>query len=152
MQFQNLVDYLVAMQGCFSAMPQIEKDEYLEWERVNLDGHSIGSADWPGWEKYIGKKPLPQPRQERSKQDGFVYLMRNARNGLTKIGYSVKPKVRENCLQSEEPEIRLLAMFRGTGANEKELHRMFHGNRIRGEWFNLSDEQIATITKGNLSL
>lgn len=39
---------------------------------------------------------------------GYVYLMKNSRNGLTKIGHSSNPVFREKTLQAEEPEINLL--------------------------------------------
>jgi len=47
----------------YSNMTQEERLALEEWERENLDGHSVGTSDWPGWEKYIGvppgKCPLP---------------------------------------------------------------------------------------------
>lgn len=76
---------------------------------------------------------------------GFVYLMRNRRNGLTKIGFSKDPKYRESTLQSEEPEVALLSAWRGTRATEEELHEQFSKARVRGEWFELDDVDCALI-------
>lgn len=70
---------------------------------------------------------------------GFVYLMKNKRNGLTKIGYSTNPVVREATLQSEEPEVVLIATHPGTKADETELHDRFIIHRVRGEWFRLPE-------------
>lgn len=71
-----------------------------------------------------------------------IYLMRNQRNGFIKIGQSENPKAREATLQSEEPEIKLLASWRGTVGDEKELHERFEMLRLRGEWFKLSDQIV----------
>lgn len=77
---------------------------------------------------------------------GFVYLCRNNRNGLTKIGFSRNPKQREYTLQSEDPDVSMFATFPGTTRAERSLHEQFAGKRVRGEWFNLSDEDCETIT------
>lgn len=76
-----------------------------------------------------------------------IYLMRNNRNGLTKIGQSLKPKHRERTLQSEEPEISLLKSWPGLVGTEKQLHERFEACRVRGEWFNLNETQIALIVQ-----
>jgi len=34
-----------------------ERRALKEWESVNVDGANVPTSDWPGWEKYIGKKP-----------------------------------------------------------------------------------------------
>lgn len=76
---------------------------------------------------------------------GFVYLMKNNRNGSYKIGYSRNPGVRESTLQSEEPDITLIRHWPGTKIDEAVLHAKFATQRIRGEWFKLSDDQIANL-------
>lgn len=68
----------------------------------------------------------------------LVYLMLNCRNKYTKIGKSLTPEYREKTLQSEEPEVHLLATIRGGAAMERELHLRYADKRIRGEWFDLS--------------
>jgi DNA-binding MarR family transcriptional regulator len=39
-------------------MPDEDKQALKEWEAANLDGETVTTSDWPGWEKYIGKKPV----------------------------------------------------------------------------------------------
>lgn len=78
-------------------------------------------------------------------RNGFVYLMRNTRNGYVKIGWSIDPKFREKTLQSEEPEINLLWKWQGTRATEAALHARFAAKRVRGEWFGLSESDILLI-------
>jgi len=79
---------------------------------------------------------------EIARKTAFVYLMKNTRNGFIKIGFSKNPQFREKTLQSEEPEIELLASIEGTIDLEKELHARFSAYRIRVEWFRLSEFEI----------
>ena len=48
------------MLATYQIMPLEDKQAFDEWERVYADGSGVlGSDDWPGWEKYIGKRPEP---------------------------------------------------------------------------------------------
>lgn len=87
-------------------------------------------------------------KQEPKQESGFVYLMRNARNGMTKIGWSKTPSLREKTLSSEEPEISMFAYWEGTVKNERDLHAVFRDYRVRGEWFDLSQPKIDGILSG----
>ena len=91
-------------------------------------------------------RPLPTKRV-REPKSGFVYVMRNRRNGLFKIGFSINPRYRETTLQSEEPEVELVTSHRGTLENEKEFHLLFSEKRVRGEWFKLELADIDSIKK-----
>lgn len=44
------------MYGCFKTLPNKEKKALERWETFNGC-----TSDWPGWEKYIGKRPAPPP-------------------------------------------------------------------------------------------
>lgn len=77
--------------------------------------------------------------------ESYVYVMLNERNGLTKIGMSTQPAFREKTLQSQEPEIHLLACWKAPAKVERELHRMFASNRQRGEWFKLTAKEFGLI-------
>lgn len=82
----------------------------------------------------------------RAERITHIYLMRNNRNGLTKIGKSIAPKFREKTLQSEEPEISIIFISHLCGESaETNLHEKFSEKRIRGEWFNLNSEDIDFI-------
>ncbi len=74
-----------------------------------------------------------------------VYLMHNKRNGLYKIGRSIKPSLREKTLQSQEPEIEITATYPATNKDEKILHQTFYDKHVRGEWFNLESSDLALI-------
>lgn len=76
-----------------------------------------------------------------------TYLMKNNRNGYHKIGRSVNPKYRESTLMAEEPEITLIW---STNKNmERELQRMFEEKRVRGEWYNLTQDDVDYIKSLN---
>lgn len=89
--------------------------------------------------------------EQKSRRNGataktFLYLMRNNRNGMVKIGISDEPRARESTLQSEEPEIELLRYWPGTRTLERELHARFSLKRARGEWFRLDESDMDEIT------
>lgn len=77
----------------------------------------------------------------------YVYLMRDDRNGYYKIGMSNNPNKREKTLQSEQPLITLIwqkafPSRKEASAEESRLHCVFQNQRIRGEWFSLTQNDI----------
>lgn len=90
-------------------------------------------------------KTVGVPRVNREPRRTCIYVIRNNRNGYHKIGRSTNPRQREQTLQSEEPDIALVGFFVGTSKDEDSLHKRFESKRIRGEWFSLSDEDVAEI-------
>lgn len=96
----------------------------------------------------FGEQPPERPKRlpvRRVPRAGYVYLMHNARNGFYKIGFSANPKVRENTLQSEDPQVTLVGAFAGTLKDEKDMHNAYRDRRVRGEWFNLSAVDVEGI-------
>lgn len=80
----------------------------------------------------------------------YVYLMKDLSNKYYKIGISNKPEYREKTLQSEKPSIELLAYKKFptrkiAEAIESALHNAYSQQRLRGEWFNLNEEDVAAI-------
>jgi len=53
----SLLRFMALMQLASRFMTQEQMEELEDWEVKNIDGHSISTADWPGWEPIIGKKP-----------------------------------------------------------------------------------------------
>jgi hypothetical protein len=47
----------VALAKAARSLPPAEQDALLAWQQDDIRGYSVGSSDWPGWEKYIGPKP-----------------------------------------------------------------------------------------------
>lgn len=80
-------------------------------------------------------------------EECYVYLMIDLTNNYHKIGISNKPKYREKTLQSEKPTIEMLCSKRFPNrkiANsfEQALHQVYVDKRVRGEWFDLTNEEI----------
>lgn len=80
----------------------------------------------------------------------YVYLMKDISNGYYKIGISNTPEYREKTLQSEKPTIEMLACKKFptrkiAEAIESALHTAYSQQRLRGEWFNLTDADVAAI-------
>jgi hypothetical protein len=75
----------------------------------------------------------------------FVYLVEDLRNGLFKIGQSQTPEKREHTLQSEVPDVSLRFYVPPHDTAEKELHEIFAAKRIRGEWFQLTSQDVLSV-------
>ena len=74
-----------------------------------------------------------------------TYLMRDDNHGYTKIGKSIRPRVRERTLLADAPIITLFAVCEQN--IERELHAKYSDKNIRGEWYNLTDEDIDYICR-----
>lgn len=73
-----------------------------------------------------------------------IYHMRH-RNGLTKIGHSKTPHAREKTLQGEDPFLRIIwVSSQVTLAAEDWWHARFASKRVRGEWFDVTDDELLT--------
>jgi hypothetical protein len=75
----------------------------------------------------------------------WIYLMRDLRSDLIKIGFSNNPRYRERTLQSEQPLIDLIEAWQADKSDEKYLHNQYKDFRLRGEWFKLNTEAIDEI-------
>ena len=76
--------------------------------------------------------------------------MHDKRNGYHKIGISKEPKYREKTLQSEQPAIEMICNKRYPSrkiaeAIEFALHKAYAEQRVRGEWFDLSPEDVIML-------
>lgn len=124
------------MEACKAHLERSD-DEILKLEAWIESVHAARKA----YRDYLNSR---KPLKEKAK--GYVYLMKNSRNGLVKIGFSRDPQSREGTLQSEEPEIDLYHAFEGTMDEETALHREYAAKRTRGEWFKLNDDDLTSIT------
>ena len=79
------------------------------------------------------------------KRRTFIYLMKDEINDSFKIGMSKNPKTRESTLQSEKPYIKMINYWEGEVGDEKSLHKKFKNQRIRGEWFILSEKDLLFV-------
>ena len=75
----------------------------------------------------------------------MVYLAKDYKSGLIKIGYSANPNFREKTLRSENPQIVIIYILFAGISLEKSLHKEYRDFRVRGEWFDLNKPQIQEI-------
>ena len=77
---------------------------------------------------------------------GYVYFIQGADGGPVKIGKSYAPESRLRGLQTGSPDaLRLVAVIPGYDEVEAKIHRRFAPARIRGEWFEPTNELRAFI-------
>jgi hypothetical protein len=79
---------------------------------------------------------------------GQTYLILNTTSRCYKIGWTTgSVSKRFSALQTASPdELRVVASFPASSSYaEHRLHDIFLLQRIRGEWFNLSDQDVANI-------
>lgn len=79
-----------------------------------------------------------------------VYIMKDNHTGYYKIGISKQPKYREKTLLSQSPSIELMYHKEFIDRDmarvvEKTLHQRFGNKRVRGEWFDLNDYDLASV-------
>lgn len=138
--------YMHAMLGALSAMSADQRAKLEAWEKDNLDGHSIGTSDWPGWEKYIGPRPVFEGQEIN--RSGFIYVLRSGNTNRFKIGQSKDFPGRLASLQTGNPETLSLVFFFpvvDVFAKEQELHKRYEAKKITGEWFELSEADINNL-------
>lgn len=154
-EIQTLVDYVFNNKEECLAVLEFVRNGYKhvatgpEQYRHYL-GLALASKLIPDDQKFPPVRELQSKQSPRGPRVGFVYLMYNHRNGHTKIGFSSNPKAREHTLASQEPEIELIAAWKGTMKDEEALHLVHHAKRLRGEWFDLSKVEISSIVEAHL--
>ena len=78
----------------------------------------------------------------------FIYFIREAAQGLVKIGLAQRPNARLSQLQAMCPHLlELVGVVRGSHSHEKRLHEHFADSRVRGEWFEPTQEMNDFLEK-----
>jgi hypothetical protein len=82
----------------------------------------------------------------REKKYAYVYLM-GMGNGLFKIGWTVNVHTRLTEFKTGNPLLELVHAEHVLNAHgcERALHHRFQEKRVSGEWFRLSESDIAAI-------
>jgi len=96
-------------------------------------------------EQYV--KDIGQQQLNRVKRPGYVYLIQSPTNAY-KIGRTINPADRIHTFSVKLPfEVEYLAVIPTDDMHQLEtnLHARFADQRIDGEWFDLSDEDVAYI-------
>lgn len=76
----------------------------------------------------------------------MIYFIREAAGGRIKIGFAVDPWSRMKSLQTGAPcDLEMMAIQAGDRKAERDLHRKFAADRLRGEWFQASPPLTAYV-------
>lgn len=92
---------------------------------------------------------LPVRPKIDSMQSGYVYVLRGSQ-GRVKIGIAKDVSSRVATLQRQSSDtLHVIATkeFESPRSVEKELHRKYKSRRLHGEWFALSEAQVAEVKK-----
>ena len=135
----------MASVGDFGYHPKYSSEAIRIYVKNHLDTIKLLVPDYQLTRRTVAKTPI-----EYKFNWCYVYLMRDNSNGYHKIGISNTPEYREKTLQSEKPSIEMLACKKFptrkiAEAIESALHTAYSQQRVRGEWFNLNDEDVAAI-------
>lgn len=118
----------------------LDNEEFIDFETYNT-----------ALAEYIKQQPLSPKSKlteipERPKP-GYVYLIK-APNDRYKIGITKRPEQRLATFQTMMPfEVFYIHLIPTNHRNrlENELHQQFAGKRYKGEWFNLSPDDVTRI-------
>ena len=77
-----------------------------------------------------------------AESETYLYIVKNS--GLFKIGYSKNWNKREKSYKTHLPSYELVYLLKSFNSFELEgeLHILFDKNRVKGEWFNLTDAEV----------
>jgi hypothetical protein len=76
----------------------------------------------------------------------MIYFIGNREQKVVKIGFSNDVTKRIKALQTSSPyELEVFKVMEGNTANEQYFHILFKAERLKGEWFKLTDELFKYI-------
>jgi hypothetical protein len=83
-----------------------------------------------------------------------VYFIGSTELGAVKIGAAKNPHKRLESLQTSSPyELTLYLVIQNANEiKEKQLHELFKEDRLKGEWFKLSDNMIYYLSNSAVLL
>jgi hypothetical protein len=128
----------------------------MDYANQDPDGLLIWLDDRSSWvpngvgDPAPSKEPAAQPNPRKSR-DGYVYILRS-QDGYYKIGKSIVPKVRIRSMGVVLPfaiePIHLIPSNDYSRA-ERSLHDKFGDQRVRGEWFALTEGDVEWLLSLN---
>jgi len=112
------------------------RDIISEWNNFNFYMHALDAAQ---------ETTLRRHRKKKEPKATFLYMMIDGHTNLTKIGISKNPTDREATLQGQMPLLELFWQCESERSEETQLHEFFDEKRVRGEWFDLSMDDVRYI-------
>lgn len=117
---------------------------------VQLGPERIAAHEATARAEYYENKDIPMPAPSgRLPVPGYVYLLKEVNGDHYKIGCTGNPDNRMYAFEVKLPfkvEYTALIRTRDMYALEKQLHERFADNRVAGEWFDLSPQDVQYIT------
>ncbi len=148
---EQMIDGFVKICHGYNNCPQrfpCERISYEEFHLLNGFGllYEDEVADYLRYIERQGKAP----ERESSEYEGRtrIYLIRDNATGLVKIGQSQDPERRLKALIDQDTlmptpnDFTLIHHWPAAGLVERQLHCKFASERVRGEWFRLTQEDI----------
>lgn len=116
------------------------------------DAAIIKKARKEGWTRDILTKPVKRTeRADDKSKPGYIYVLQlldTAGKPFYKIGMALNPEERVSSHKCSSPfnlEIAVSYYVGNMRREESVLHSMFDAQRVRGEWFTLSGDDLDTI-------
>lgn len=116
------------------------------------DAAIIKKARKEGWTRDLLTKPVQRiERADDKSKPGYIYVLQlldTAGNPFYKIGMALSAEQRISSHQGSSPfklEIAVSYYVGNMRREESVLHSMFDAQRVRGEWFTLSGDDLDTI-------
>lgn len=103
---------------------------------------------WRKEELLNGDRQWHQPQGDLDQNERYLYLIQESFCGLVKIGIATNLAARLASMQAGCPQELVLigyARLKNARAVESQLHERFHGNLVRGEWFDLTQRDIQIV-------
>jgi hypothetical protein len=128
----------------------LHKEELVKETRIFANQYSeLVRKENPAYQPLL-ERQINQKGSALNDSECYVYLMVDTSNNFHKIGISNSPDYRERTLQSEKPTIELLAAKKFVNRDiassfEKALHSTYESKRLRGEWFELEENEISDL-------
>lgn len=139
--------FLVDQMGFLLNHEELESfKKMVERQLIILNEQQIKEYNDRMYNQYHGHCDESVNRTERTKKKrpGFVYLIRSENNKF-KIGRTANIQKRMDQLTKNVPyKIELVHFHEATDycQFEKQMHKLFFGKRVVGEWFDLSESDI----------
>jgi len=93
----------------------------------------------------LGKLIINIINQHKTIENKYVYLMHDINGNSYKFGQTYDLIYREKTLRAKEPKIELIKFCQTNVITESDLKEKYISKRGRGEWFNLSDDEVNEV-------
>jgi T5orf172 domain len=136
----------------------IEQSHNLKWREFpkRFLEYALDREEWKDVLSIIPREPV-EDSEELKNEECFVYMFLNTKNRLYKLGMSKDAVYRKKTLQSEEPQIKIIAKKKFinrkmAAAFEKMLHELYSHKRNdsyrssrKSEWFRLDEDEFLEV-------